>query len=106
MPLTPKTIMMPEANVFSMASLYHQQYPNTTIKWAMISKYFSEVSGEAISSRFYGHSLKELMSEYEKEILLWAHKCYGSTRAMAKALGIDHSTIVRKSRKLGLTEEE
>lgn len=74
--------------------------PYTTIRWDMVIGYFSEFSEETQHSHFEGHTLKELVSEYEKEILEWGYQKYGSTRALAKALGVDHSTIVRKAQAL------
>ncbi|MEL7654801.1 MAG: sigma 54-interacting transcriptional regulator [Bacillota bacterium] len=40
--------------------------------------------------------LKKAVAEVEKQLLIRAKQKYGSTRKMAKALGVDQSTIVRK----------
>lgn len=40
--------------------------------------------------------LKEAVEEVEKQLILRAKQKYGSTRRMAKVLGVDQSTIVRK----------
>lgn len=80
--------------------------PYTTIRWDMVIGYFPEFSEEAQHSAFEGHTLKELVAAYEKEILEWGYQKYGSTRAMAKALGVDHSTIVRKTQVFGCKPEK
>lgn len=48
------------------------------------------------------NSLKGLLDEYEKEILLWAFETYGTTREIGEILNIDHSTVVRKAQKFGI----
>lgn len=49
-----------------------------------------------------GGSLKEMLSAYEKEIILSALKRYGSTYKVAEALGVSQSTISRKARQYDL----
>ena len=46
--------------------------------------------------------LKVALDKAERELLLKAAHLYPSSRKMAKALGVDNSTIVRKMRKYGL----
>lgn len=46
-----------------------------------------------------GKTYKQLMDEYEKEILLEAKREFGTTRKMGNALNVDQSTIVRKLKK-------
>ena len=46
--------------------------------------------------------LPELMAEVERRALEQARRRYKTTRAMARALGVDQSTVVRKLRKHGL----
>ncbi|MDQ0340769.1 PAS domain S-box-containing protein/TyrR family helix-turn-helix protein [Caldalkalibacillus uzonensis] len=48
-------------------------------------------------------TLKEAVEKTEKEILLQALKKYGNTTEMAKALGVNQSTISRKLRKYKLS---
>lgn len=40
--------------------------------------------------------LKKALEVVESQIIIKAKEKYGSTRQMAKALGIDQSTVVRK----------
>lgn len=47
-------------------------------------------------------NLKEYLRAYEKTLIMTALKQWGSKRKTAKALGIDHSTLIRKCRILGL----
>ncbi len=49
-------------------------------------------------------SYKEMVADYEKQILLLALKKYGTTRKAGKALGIDQSTIVKKMAKFGIAK--
>ena len=76
--------------------------PYTSISWNMIRSYFSDLPEDFEGSPYQGHSLKELISDYERKILTWAFTQYGTTRGVAKALGVDHSTIVRKAKALNL----
>ena len=46
-------------------------------------------------------NIKEAVKELEKNIITKALKKYGSTRKAAEHLGIDQSTIVKKSKKIG-----
>ena len=63
------------------------------------------------SGSFHGSSaaagtLKQQVSAYEREIVLQAVKREGSIRRAATALGVDHSTLVKKLRQYGLAEAE
>ena len=49
---------------------------------------------------------KRAVEEMEKELLTQAYREYRSTRAMAKALEIDQSTVVRKMKKWGVGSHE
>jgi PAS domain S-box-containing protein/TyrR family helix-turn-helix protein len=51
-------------------------------------------------------SLKSAVDELEKQMIKQALKKYGSTRKAAKVLGVDQSTIVRKSQKYNITLSE
>ena len=50
--------------------------------------------------------LKEAVAEVERQLLQKAKDKYGSTRKMAKALGVDQSTIVRKTSALNIIENK
>lgn len=76
--------------------------PWSTIKWEMIANHYDHDYMQTGHSKFEGHSLKEIVADLEKEVLLWANETYGSTREMAKVLQVDHSTIVRKARGYGI----
>ncbi len=51
-----------------------------------------------------GKSLKEIMDEHEAMILRRCFSEYGTTRAVAAALGIHQSNVVRKARRLNLRD--
>lgn len=51
-------------------------------------------------------SLKQQVSAYEQGLILQAVEREGSIRRAAKALGVDHSTLVKKLRQYGLAEAE
>ncbi|MCD8324438.1 MAG: sigma 54-interacting transcriptional regulator [Clostridiales bacterium] len=77
---------------------------NTVIQWDRIRKYFTFAASEFSEiSQYEGRTLKELMTAHEKNILTWAFQTWPSTRSIAKALGVDHSTIVRKAKQYGLS---
>lgn len=47
--------------------------------------------------------LGDYMAEQEREYLLYAYRQCGTTRKMAQALQVDHSTIIRKMKKYGIS---
>ena len=49
-----------------------------------------------------GGSLKEILDYVETQVLQYAFAQHKTTRKVAKALGIDQSSVVRKAQKLGL----
>ena len=49
-------------------------------------------------------TLKQQVAAYEQELVLHAVEREGSIRRAAKALGVDHSTLVKKFRQYGLAE--
>lgn len=53
------------------------------------------------TKKLAGRGLKDLLYEYEKEILIKAKEKYKTTRNMAKILEVDQSTIVRKLNRYG-----
>ncbi|WP_428562727.1 MAG: sigma 54-interacting transcriptional regulator [Solidesulfovibrio sp. DCME] len=50
-------------------------------------------------------SLRDIVDKAEREALRQALAVHGSTRAAARALGVDQSTVVRKARRHGLTRD-
>ncbi len=54
---------------------------------------------ESIPERIY---LKRVAAQAEKEVILSALKTYGSVRKAARALGVSHTTISNKIKKLGI----
>ncbi|WP_235695557.1 TyrR/PhhR family helix-turn-helix DNA-binding protein [Desulforamulus hydrothermalis] len=48
-------------------------------------------------------TLKEATARAERDSLQQALKIYGSARKAAKALGVSHTTVLNKMRRLGLT---
>ncbi|MCJ2164704.1 MULTISPECIES: sigma 54-interacting transcriptional regulator [unclassified Pseudodesulfovibrio] len=55
------------------------------------------------SSPTEGRSLRDILDETECNVLSRALQAHQSTRAMARALGIDQSTVVRKMKRHGLS---
>ncbi len=49
-----------------------------------------------------GDSLKAILENVEARVLQYAFSQHKTTRKVAKALGIDQSSVVRKAKKLGL----
>ena len=49
-------------------------------------------------------SLKEMISNYEKNVLAYAYEKYGSTRKAAKAIGISQTQFIRKQKAYGNME--
>ena len=48
-------------------------------------------------------SLKSFLGKKEKEYLINMKKVYKTTREVANAIGVDHSTVVRKYKKYGIS---
>lgn len=57
------------------------------------------IANDVIVNREKG--LKDLIEEYERDILIKAKEKYKTTRNIAKSLNIDQSTVVRKLKKYG-----
>ena len=71
--------------------------PYTTVTWEMIEHHYDTAYLSTTHDKFKSSSLKELMLDFEKEVLTWAAEKYETTREIAKVLDVDHSTIVRKA---------
>jgi PAS domain S-box-containing protein len=63
-------------------------------------------SPEAHFSLPAGMSLRDARELLERQMILSAMASANSTREAAKALGVDHSTVVRKAQKFGLVIDE
>lgn len=77
---------------------------DTVIGWDKVKNQFAQdQSVDAIQdTHFLGRSLKTLTDNYERDILIWALKKYPTSRKAAAALGVNHSTVVRKAQALGI----
>lgn len=62
----------------------------------------TEDSGDTLMFPVEGRTLKEIMDYVETQVLQVAFAQHRTTRNVAKALGIDQSSVVRKAQKLGL----
>lgn len=83
--------------------------PYSVIRWEQVRYTFDgyqENEGiEDSSENFRMRSMAEIVDDCQRDVLLWARAEYGSVREMAEALGMDHSTIVKKAKKLGISLE-
>lgn len=64
------------------------------------------IPGETISGDDGARRLKDYVAEYEKRIICDALRKWGSKRKAARALGIDHSTLVKKCQSYGLNKDQ
>ncbi len=71
--------------------------PYTTVTWEMIEHHYDTAHLPTAQDKFKSRSLKELTSDFEKEVLIWVAEKYKTTREIANALSVNHSTIVRKA---------
>ena len=82
--------------------------PYAVIRWEQVRHAFTDHQdcgvGEA-DSPYLLRSMAEIMDDCQREVLLWARAEYGTVREMAEALGVDHSTIVKKAKRLGVSLE-
>ncbi len=62
----------------------------------------SNVAGASNIHSELPSNLKEASVEFEKQIILKAIDLYGSKRKAAKALNLDHSTLVKKCQRYGI----
>ena len=78
--------------------------PYTAIGWDMVKNQFTQDrdADSMQDAQFSGRSLKALTDDYERDILIWALKKYPTSRKAAAALGVNHSTVVRKAQALGI----
>ncbi|MGE5370544.1 MAG: sigma-54 interaction domain-containing protein [Solirubrobacterales bacterium] len=49
--------------------------------------------------------LNQAVEEAERQVLMNAYRTYGSSRKVAQAIGVDHSTVVRKMQKYKISAE-
>ena len=77
------------------------------IRWEQVRYTFDgfQDSGESDNqnSSFRMRTMSEIVDDCQRDVLMWARAEYGSVRDMAEALGMDHSTIVKKAKKLGVS---
>ncbi len=81
---------------------------NAVIQWEQIENLFSDQGSAKVVTHnegFRQKNMAEIMDEYQREVLLWAASEYKTVREMAQALGVDHSTIVKKAKRLGIKFE-
>ncbi|MCC8122250.1 MAG: sigma 54-interacting transcriptional regulator, partial [Oscillospiraceae bacterium] len=80
--------------------------PYTVIRWEQVSYVFTEELGRETGSQdnpYAKKTMAEIMDDYQREVLQWANREYGTVREMAQALDIDHTTIVKKAKRLGIS---
>ena len=91
-------------NVMERWVVTHPDY--AVIHWHHVKPFFFPDKNSAALSSIVDPqasvSYQELMDEYQREILIWAKEKYKTSREMAKALQLDHSTICKKAKRLGL----
>ena len=82
--------------------------PYTVIRWEQVWHAFSDhpdCGAEEPDQGYRLRTLAEITDECQRDVLLWARAEYGTVREMAEALGVDHSTIVKKAKRLGVALE-
>lgn len=94
-----------------------RELQNMIERWVIIFDAYSVIRWNQISSSFLDSdymldynvdapktlmTYNEIMDEYQRDVLLWAKKQYKTTREMAAALDLDHSTISKKAKRLGI----
>lgn len=82
--------------------------PYTVIRWEQVEHAFTDHRGGyggVAEPAFYHRTMVEIMDDYQREVLEWAKREYGTVREMAAALDVDHSTIVKKAKRLGISME-
>ncbi|MCL6611339.1 MAG: sigma 54-interacting transcriptional regulator [Peptococcaceae bacterium] len=80
------------------------KYPEITLNDETILEYFGERICNEGQIAFDGMmELQEARSIVEKQLIKKAIDFYGSARKAAGALGVDHSTILRKAKKYGIS---
>lgn len=76
------------------------------IRWEQVRSTFDGYQDPGVensSAPFRMRTMAEIVDECQRDVLLWARAEYGTVREMAQALGMDHSTIVKKAKKLGVS---
>jgi PAS domain S-box-containing protein len=77
--------------------------PSATVTWQQLADTFGMHSESAAKLDFRNRSFSEIVDDTERNVLDWALKEYGTTRKAASALKLDHSTIVKKAKRLGIS---
>ena len=101
----PGNIREPENMVERWAVIFE---PYTVIRWEQVWHAFSDHPDHGAEEPDPGYRLRtlaEITDECQRDVLLWARAEYGTVREMAEALGVDHSTIVKKAKRLGVALE-
>jgi PAS domain S-box-containing protein len=95
-----------------------RELENVIERWVVIFSAYTVISWQQVCQTFDDNlnnqeyidqdsaknkTMAEYMDEYQREILIWAKNQYGTTREMAKVLGVDHSTIVKQAKRLGIS---
>jgi len=93
-----------------------RELENIVERWVVIYDSYAVIRWEQVSPLFFDQdssvnfqdgdrrqrTMAEIMDDYQREVLLWAAAEYKTTRAIAQALDVDHSTIVKKAKRLGI----
>ena len=74
-----------------------------TLTWNKVSSHFANELLSITPYDFEGKSLKKILQEKEYEVFCWALENHQTSREIAHILGIDHSTVIRKIKALGLS---
>jgi len=90
-------------NVIERWAVIYDSY--AVIRWEQVAHSFSEQNAADeldCGGTYKQRTMAEIMDEYQREVLLWAAAEYKTVREMAVALDVDHSTIVKKAKRLGI----
>lgn len=81
-------------------STFHDAITESDVRKMLLPNAAKEVQTERMEERRV--SLPERLNQVEKEILEDCFRTHKTTRAIAGALGIDQSTVVKKLKKYGI----
>ena len=93
----------------SLNSVLSAGLPNNTVLQIKQNLFMLEAAMQDFSATPYDAAdtslptdLKKASMEFEKKIILRAIESYGSKRKAAKALNLDHSTLIKKCQRYGI----
>lgn len=97
-----KLLALCRACMNSLNSVLNADLPNNMMLQIKQNLFMLEAAIQDFDEQELPTDLKKASIEFEKAIILKAIDIYGSKRKAAKALNLDHSTLIKKCQRYGI----